>query len=66
MKSCRICGCHDERACLLPLGGVCWWVEDDLCSACAPDPIPFGEEPKGENEDFKRTASGLWVPAGGG
>ena len=30
MRTCRSCGCTDERAC--PDG--CWWVEDDLCSTC--------------------------------
>ena len=30
-RSCRKCGCTDERAC--PNG--CWWVEADLCSRCA-------------------------------
>jgi len=28
---CRICGCTDEHAC----EGGCYWVEEDLCSACA-------------------------------
>lgn len=27
---CRVCGCTDEHAC--PDG--CYWVEEDLCSAC--------------------------------
>jgi hypothetical protein len=35
---CRVCGCTDDNAC----SGGCWWVEEDLCSACA------GEA---ENED---------------
>jgi hypothetical protein len=30
-RECRECGCTDERAC----PGGCYWVEDDLCSACA-------------------------------
>jgi hypothetical protein len=29
--TCRECGCSDSLAC--PDG--CWWVEEDLCSACA-------------------------------
>lgn len=29
-RSCRVCGCTDERAC----EGGCRWVEADLCSAC--------------------------------
>lgn len=31
VRTCRVCGCTDERAC--PEG--CWWVEEDLCSECA-------------------------------
>ncbi len=31
MATCRTCGCTDERAC----EGGCFWVEPDLCSACA-------------------------------
>jgi len=30
-RFCRTCGCTDSRAC----PGGCWWVEPDLCSACA-------------------------------
>jgi len=30
--TCRKCGCTETRAC----PGGCWWVEPDLCSACAP------------------------------
>ncbi len=29
--TCRVCGCTDEHAC----PGGCYWVEPDLCSACA-------------------------------
>lgn len=28
---CRVCGCTSYAAC----AGGCWWVEADLCSACA-------------------------------
>lgn len=28
--ACRVCGCTDSAAC----PGGCWWVEEDLCSAC--------------------------------
>ena len=31
VRSCRVCGCTDNRAC----AGGCCWVEYDLCSACA-------------------------------
>lgn len=29
--ACRVCGCTDQHAC----AGGCYWVEPDLCSACA-------------------------------
>jgi hypothetical protein len=31
-RVCRVCGCTDLRAC----AGGCWWVGEDLCSACQP------------------------------
>lgn len=31
-RKCRVCGCSDFNAC----PGPCYWVEDDLCSECAP------------------------------
>lgn len=30
IRSCRICGCTDDHAC----AGGCFWVSEDLCSAC--------------------------------
>lgn len=33
--TCRVCGCTDDLACDVH-GVACFWVEDDLCSACAP------------------------------
>lgn len=30
VRTCRVCGCTDDRAC----PGGCYWVEEDLCSAC--------------------------------
>ena len=32
-RACRVCGCTEDNAC----EGGCWWVEDDLCSACVVD-----------------------------
>lgn len=34
---CRVCGCTDDDCycCFMHAGGPCWWVEADLCSACA-------------------------------
>jgi hypothetical protein len=34
---CRECGCTEERACVDDAGASCFWVEPDLCSACAED-----------------------------
>lgn len=33
IRTCRVCGCTDKRACLV-LGISCCWIEEDLCSAC--------------------------------
>lgn len=33
-QRCRVCGCTADRACVDD-DGPCWWVERDLCSACA-------------------------------
>lgn len=39
--TCRKCGCTDDRACVDLWGDACWWVAEDLCSACGPpDPGP--------------------------
>ncbi len=32
IRACRQCGCTTEHGCV----GGCWWVAEDLCSACAP------------------------------
>ena len=39
MRKCRICGCTDLdcRQCINKTGEPCYWVEEDLCSACAED-----------------------------
>lgn len=41
-RVCRVCGCSQFRAC----PGGCYWVEDDLCSACV------GKEPAGHPKAF--------------
>lgn len=35
-RKCRICGCIDDdcRQCIQKTGHPCYWVEEDLCSAC--------------------------------
>lgn len=35
MKKCRMCGRTDSDACVSAGGRPCFWLEDDLCSACA-------------------------------
>ncbi len=37
-RTCRECGCHDRSACWdEATDTTCWWVEEDLCSACSGD-----------------------------
>lgn len=35
-RTCRVCGCTDDdcEECLALTGRPCWWVAEDLCSAC--------------------------------
>lgn len=37
-RVCRVCGCTNDNCiqCVRKTGRPCHWVEDDLCSACAP------------------------------
>jgi hypothetical protein len=37
VRRCRVCGCTDDdcRQCIEKTGAPCYWVEKDLCSACA-------------------------------
>lgn len=37
-RVCRVCGCTDDNCiqCVRKTGRPCHWVEEDLCSACAP------------------------------
>jgi hypothetical protein len=39
-RRCRVCGCTDDdcRQCIEKTGEPCYWVEDDLCSACIGEP----------------------------
>lgn len=57
-RRCRVCGCTDDRAC----EGGCYWVADDICSACAVAALERALAPEPTNgrrwEDH--------VPAGGG
>ena len=48
-RRCRVCGCteYDCSQCVAKTGSPCYWVEYDLCSACA----PLGTEPFAEDQD---------------
>lgn len=41
VRSCRVCGCIETRACV-DSRGPCWWIGPDLCSHCAPVTIVSG------------------------
>lgn len=47
-RTCRVCGCTEFNACQPP----CWWVEDDLCSACDDDPVRAEEEDLIDEDEF--------------
>lgn len=32
-RTCQLCRCTDERACITA-AGRCWWITGDVCSAC--------------------------------
>lgn len=47
-QACRVCGCTGSRPCAVELPGAqaathCFWVEYDLCSACAAGARAGGE-----------------------
>ena len=44
--SCRACGCTDDDCycCVVKTGTPCWWVEEDLCSACAGPTVCPGDQ----------------------
>lgn len=44
VRTCRVCGCTDRRACLDEGYRPCWWVEADLCSACVDDAVAIYSE----------------------
>lgn len=46
MRSCRICGCTDDQACVTE-AGPCHWVGADLCSACDVDDDELAAAPLG-------------------
>ena len=44
-KECRVCGCSDCNCnqCFEKNGEPCYWIEEDLCSACATNKIENNE-----------------------
>jgi hypothetical protein len=40
-RRCRVCGCTDDdcHQCIEKTGKPCYWVEEDLCSACAEEKL---------------------------
>jgi len=77
-RTCRVCGCTDDDCSgyIERTGEPCHWVEEDLCSACAPEPqakkelkfaIPEGTPISlcrgcGEGIYWIRTAAGKNMP----
>ena len=56
-RKCRICGCTDNdcRQCIKKTGNPCWWVEEDLCSACQ-EQTNFSSNKKVNMEFFSKLA----------
>lgn len=36
VRTCRVCGCTDDDCsqCIAKTGEACYWVDEELCSAC--------------------------------
>jgi PRTRC genetic system protein E len=66
-RKCRVCGCtqDDCHRCVVKTGSPCYWVEDNLCSACVNEEADIKvidtraahqpeqtESPKNENDMF--------------
>ena len=43
-QRCRECGCTNHTPCVDEQGHACYWVEPDLCSACAPPRVELYTE----------------------
>ena len=53
IRKCRICGCTDDdcRQCIEKTGQPCYWVDEDLCSAC--DENPFSDVCISDDDEFE-------------
>jgi len=56
VRNCRVCGCTDEdcRQCVEKTGMPCFWVEDDLCSACSTKADPPVDSCEAKDRDCPR------------
>ncbi len=52
-QKCRVCGCTDLNCsqCIEKTGKPCYWVEEDLCSACKEISCPICGLDGFENQD---------------
>jgi hypothetical protein len=50
VQTCRVCGCTNDdcSGCIERTGKPCYWVEEDLCSACADTRQPYYYFPIGK------------------
>jgi len=58
-RVCRVCGCTDLdcSGCIAKTGQPCYWVEPDLCSACAMDEEQFERD----WEKFGTVVDDIWA-----
>ena len=65
---CRVCGCTDDNCsqCVEKTGEPCYWVEPDLCSACAtPEQLKaFAEKAGAKSSKGKKRAKKKGIDAG--
>jgi hypothetical protein len=61
VRRCRVCGCTDDDCsyCIERTGSPCYWVEEDLCSACA-EGLGYLSDQMEEFEPENELASRHW------
>ncbi len=59
IRKCRMCGCTETTACGGP-NGNCFWVGDDLCSACD-DPFDSYDPPETEDDTDAFECAGYYI-----
>lgn len=72
VRTCRFCGCTDADCsrCVNRTGSACWWVAEDVCSACqqlGATAIPHPRLPRSEwrrvereHEHFRGCIHNMW------